>query len=127
MDAETIEKESIRLVRLYKRRLRLNNWIVHVQMNNDPEWENMATTTCIDGRDEAIVLVSSKQAWTLDLLRRTIAHELVHIVMNNLWVLSHEWADTLKSKKQKLNNSQFERAIEEATNHISEVICSLRK
>ena len=124
---EDLIKEINRLIRLYKRRMRLMTWIINVELNDDPNWENMATIQAVEGRDEAIMTIAARQDWTKDTLRRTVVHELVHLVLNDILMLAGDWGENLKPKDRRLYDKQFDREIEETTNHIAEVICDLRK
>ena len=124
---EELRKEVSRLIRLYKRRMKLQNWIVSHQFNDDPEWDNEAEVTCIDGRQEAVIVVSSTMQWTADYLRRTIAHELTHCITEDVRRLAEQWQRQVARKQRKLFEQQFNDAIEHIVSHVSEVICDLRR
>jgi hypothetical protein len=100
-----------RRLKFWQKKLNLEHWLIHLEINEDKEWGNYGEIAPIPGRCEAVLTIAA--GCTAEEREWTLVHELCHLLIWPLNILADTWQQSLPQKSRATHTAQWVDATEQ--------------
>lgn len=112
-------------VKEWQKRLNLSHWDIIINWDIAPDIEDaQAMINIIEGRDSAIIRFADYFFdLSIDEVNNSIAHELIHIHLNDIYMAHYNQTDNSKRSRDSIMQVSYN--IEKATDRLATALCKI--